>query len=257
MHSLPGVETDQFTYQSRYGRDDIEPYPGVKAFLFLEGDADHPSDPVEASELAELLITHNIPVAILNACQSGMQVGDTETSLASHLMAAGVQVSLGMAYSVTVSAAELLMTTLYSELFKDTDLALALRRSRLELNNQKNRRAYFNQIIELEDWLLPVVYQNQPLKVRTREFTPEERQNFYERKAHAFPFPKPEYGFVGRDIDILEIEKRLLRVVDDQARNILLWCRVWVEPVRPPCYDTWGPGGGYQLYRSGILLRLR
>ena len=210
-HFNAGVEANRFLYQARYGREDIQPYDGLKAFLFLEGDAEHPCDPVEAGELADLLKTHQAPIAVLNACQSGMQVGVSETSLAAQLMTAGVQVALGMSYSVTVSAARLLMTTLYEELFRGADIAPALRRGRLELFNQKGRRAYFEQTIDLEDWLLPVVYQNQPARVETRDFTPEERQAHYERCARRFPFPEPLYGFVGRDLDILEIERRLLR----------------------------------------------
>jgi len=220
-HFNAGVEANRFLYQARYGREDIRPYDGLKAFLFLEGDAEHPCDPVEAGELADLLKTHQAPIAVLNACQSGMQVGVSETSLAAQLMTAGVQVALGMSYSVTVSAAQLLMTTLYEELFRGIDLAPALRRGRLELFNRKGRRAYFDQTIDLEDWLLPVVYQNQPARVETRDFTAEERQAHYERRARRFPFPEPLYGFVGRDLDILEIEKRLLRT-DPTPHNLLL-----------------------------------
>ena len=68
-----------------------------------------------------------------------------------------------MGYSVTVSAAELLMRTLYQKLFEHDDLSVAIRHARSELYNNKERRAYFDQNIDLEDWLLPVVYQNQPV----------------------------------------------------------------------------------------------
>jgi tetratricopeptide (TPR) repeat protein len=212
-----GLETDRLVYQTRYGRRDIQPYKGLKAFLFLEGPKEDQSDPVEAGELADLLITHQVPIAILNACQSGRQVGATETSLGSRLIQAGAQMVLAMAYSVTVSAAELMMRTLYDQLFAGHELPVAIRRARLELYNRKGRRAYFNQTIDLEDWLLPVVYQNQELRMAVRDFTPEERTAYFGRQAERYPFPEPTYGFVGRDLDILQIEKRLL-----SERNILL-----------------------------------
>lgn len=233
-----GIETDQFLYQTRYARKDFQPYEGKRAFLFLEGDAERPFDAVEADELAGLLISHQIPIVVLNACQSGMQVhrerqpgetgqaegdsrtvGTEETSLASRLMNAGVQVALGMGYSVTVSAAEQLMAHLYRALLAGQALDAALRGARLALYNAKTRRAYFNQRIDLEDWLLPVVYQNQPVTIPVRAFTTEESNAHYERRAHAFPFPEPTYGFVGRDVDILQIEKHLL------AQNNLLLVR--------------------------------
>jgi len=206
-------------YNERYGRSDIQPYEGVKAFLAFEGVEDTQVDRVEASELADLLVTHQVPVAILNACQSGKQIGESETSLGSRLMQAGVQLVLAMGYSVTVSAAELLMKTLYQHLFAGEELSAAIRHARTELYNHKARRAYFEQQIDLEDWLLPVVYQNQPVQVQPREFTPGERAAWFERKAEEQRYspPEPHYGFVGRDLDILEIERCLLL-----KRNLLL-----------------------------------
>ncbi len=212
-------EASRHLYNERYGRSDIQPYEGVKAFLAFEGAEGTQVDRVEASELADLLVTHQVPVAILNACQSGKQIGESETSLGSRLMQAGVQLVLAMGYSVTVSAAELLMQTLYQHLFAGEELSAAIRHARIELYNHKARRAYFEQQIDLEDWLLPVVYQNQPVQVQPREFTPGERAAWFERKAEEQRYnpPEPHYGFVGRDLDILEIERRLLL-----KRNLLL-----------------------------------
>jgi CHAT domain len=215
-----GQEANRYVYNPRYARGDIQPYEGVKAFLAFESEqGDNKSDLVEASELASLLVNHQIPITILNACQSGKQIGASETSLGSRLMQAGVQLVLAMGYSVTVSAAELLMKTLYQHLFAAEDLSIAICHGRAELYNNKERNAYFDQKIDLEDWLLPVVYQNQPVKLQPRDFTAEERSSWFERKAEGERYtpPEPTYGFVGRDIDILQIEKRLLA-----RRNILL-----------------------------------
>ncbi len=212
-----GAESDRYTYQARFGREDLQRYDGRKRFLLLEGERDARAHLVEAGELADLLVTHQVPIAILNACQSGKQVGATETSLGSRLMQAGTQTVLAMGYSVTVSAAELLMRTLYGQLLADAELPAAIRRARLELYNSKGRRAYFNQTVDLEDWLLPVVYQRQEPRLAMREFTPEEQAAYFEREARRYHFPAPTYGFWGRDLDILQIEKRLLA-----RRNLLL-----------------------------------
>ena len=219
-------QADRFLFQARYGRRDIEPYTGFKAFLALEGDKDGQADPVEAQELADLLISHQVPIVILNACQSGKQLrgeGDDpetetrETSLGSRLMSAGVQMVLAMGYSVTVTAARILMTILYQQLFDQKGLSAAILRGRLELFNRKSRRVYFDQEIDLEDWLLPVVYQNQEQVIETRPFTPEENAAYYDRQARRYKAPQVTYGFLGRDLDILQIEKRLLT-----RRNLLL-----------------------------------
>lgn len=210
-------QANHYVYQPRYGRPDLKPYEDEKAFLFFEQEQGHKADPVEASELAALLISHQIPIAILNACQSGKQIGASETSLGSRLMQAGVQLVLAMGYSVTVSAAESMMQALYQQLFANRELSSAICAARQELYNQKKRRAYFNQAIDLEDWLLPVVYQNQPQSLHVRPFTPAESSAYYKKIADRYNPTHPGYGFVGRDLDILQIEKSLLT-----RRNILL-----------------------------------
>ena len=133
--------------------------------------------------------------------------GASETSLGSRLMQAGVQLVLAMGYSVTVSAANCSCARSTATLCRarafDGD-----RRARHELYNRKERRAYYNQIIDLEDWLLPVVYQNQA-QLEVRPFTPEESKAYMKGKHSRYAPPQPSYGFVGRDLDILQIEKRL------------------------------------------------
>ena len=219
-------EAKTFLFQTRYGRADIQPYKGRKAFLFFESEVPGKLDLAEAGEIANLLINHRIPITVLNACQSGKQVGDSESSLASRLLEAGVQTILAMGYSVTVSAAALMMETFYRQLFAEEDLSVAIRRARKELFNQKGRRAYFNQQIDLEDWMLPVVYQSggamAESPITLREFAIDEEVEFYEHQARMHDWPEPTYGFVGRDLDILRIEKRLLCERNGKPSNLLL-----------------------------------
>ncbi len=233
-----GVEKSRYFYQRGYGLDDLEAYEGVKAFLFFEGENKGKAVPVEAAELTALLTGKNIPVCILNACQSGKQIRldkteeieenkitvgkgarlqySNETSLSSRLLQAGMQMVVGMSYSVTVSAAKLMIKELYGQLFNNQPITEAIRLSRLELYNNKQRQAYFNEIIDLEDWLLPVVYKNQPVNFNLREMTPEETDKYYTDLEQSYRFPLPIYGFVGRDLEILKIEKSLLK------HNVLL-----------------------------------
>ncbi len=213
-----------------YGRGDLQPYDGYRAFLAFNGAEVGQSDLVADEHIAALLQSHQIPLAILNACQSGMQVGEQETSLGSRLMTAGVQMVLAMGYSVTVSAAELLMRHLYEHLLATKQPHQAFRRARLELYNHKPRRAVFNQQINLEDWLLPVVYQNHDVaELPIIPFAnPAEAEAHYAAQASRYRAPELNYGFFGRDVDILAIENRLLghEGADvpsaDGARNMLL-----------------------------------
>ncbi|MEI6430379.1 MAG: CHAT domain-containing protein, partial [Pseudanabaena sp. ELA607] len=212
---------DALTFKQRYGRTQIAAYSGVKAFLVLEGNEDGEEDLVEATELADLLTGKRIPVCMLNACQSGKQLGSEaaadqgadyrETSLGSRLMAAGMQMVVAMGYSVTVTAAKVMMAAVYEQIFKKKLLEDAVRLGRRELFNQKDRKAYFDYEIPLEDWLLPVVYGTQQVNLNLREFTPNEKETYAIEKYKKYKFQQSEYGFVGRDLDILKIEKALLR----------------------------------------------
>jgi tetratricopeptide (TPR) repeat protein len=264
-----GVKRNRYTYQARWGRNDIQPYEGVKAFLFFDGESKGKADPVEAGELANLLTGKGIPVCILNACQSGKQVknptpaspplpaseeglilasvptlaseeglilaplftplsasgeglgvgsleNSRETSLGSRLMTAGMQMVVAMGYSVTVSAARLMMEQVYQNLFAGKEITEAIRLGRRELFNNKTRKAYFNINIDLEDWLLPVVYSNQRVNLNLQSFRAEEEEAYFEKLGNLYQYTPPEYGFIGRDLEILKIEKALFR------HNILL-----------------------------------
>ena len=196
------------------------------------------ADPVEAGELARLLLQHQVPIAILNACQSGMQVGDRETSLGSQLLGGGIQTVLAMGYSVTVTAAELLMQRLYEQLFGGAELGDAICAGRLALYNRKGRRGSYNQVVDLEDWLLPVVYENQPQQLRTKDFTPAEEKAFYERQAAALPRaqggvrvcrPRPRHP--------------QHRAQAARANATCCSCTAWAARAKPRCCTTWGTGG--------------
>jgi len=229
-----GAKNNRYLFQARYGRGDIAPYEGEKAFLFLEGATQGKADPVEAQELADLLTSQGTPICILNACQSGKQASTTlslraggegggeeeiearETSLGSRLMTSGVQMVVAMGYSVTVTAAALMMEKLYGELFAERGIPEAIRLGRKALYNDKNRKVYFNQVVELEDWLLPVVYANKAVDLRLQPLSPEQEAAYYDREDARYRFTPPTYSFVGRDLEILKIEKALLR------HNVLL-----------------------------------
>lgn len=212
--------------QSRYERPDCQPYEGRKAFLFFETAELGQADPAEAQEIAELLQKHSIPIAILNACQSGKQTEDTESALGSRLLEAGVHTVVAMSYSVTIEAAALLMTELYRRLFNGTDLPRALCHARKALHDNKNRKAYYDQTIELEDWMLPVVYQNGEVQseppFKLRPFKSAEEIEYRMAQSKRYQAPMPTYGFFGRDLDILEIERKLLIPSEDMKHNILL-----------------------------------
>ena len=114
---------------------------------------------------------HRVPIAVLNACQSAKTGTDSEASLAEGLVAAGVPVAVGMAYSVTVSAAEKMMPVLYRQLVDGADVVDAAHTGRRQLFEERGRRAYFDQTLDLEDWVLPVVFRQHEVSTSLRPMT--------------------------------------------------------------------------------------
>jgi len=198
------------------------------SFVYLDSaEAENRADPIEATQLAQLLVQHQIPITILNTCESGKQVGIAETSLSGKFMEAGMPLVLAMRYRVTVGAATFFMKTLYQHLFgegewhnqSNHDIATAICYARKTLYNNKERRSTYNEPIELEEWIIPVVYQNTPTDLPLRDFRPDEQaqRNAYDaRTFHQNPAPPNQ--FIGRDLEILEIETQIAQ------HNILLIC---------------------------------
>jgi tetratricopeptide (TPR) repeat protein len=191
----------------------VEPFTGRRPFLFFETPDEGKAAAVPAAAVAGLLAEYRVPVAVMNACQSAMQDG-SEASLAQHLVAAGVPAAVGMAYSVTVSAAALAMPVLYGELARGAGPVAALHAARQALHDDPARRAYFDQDLDLEDWVLPVGFAQQPVPLQLRPMDEAEQAAFYQRQAAAGDEPATEYGFVGRDLDIQAAERRLLAAAD-------------------------------------------
>jgi len=111
------------------------------------------------------------------------------------------------------------MPVLYRQLAEGGELLGAIKSARRGLFDDRGRRAYFDQTLDLADWMLPVVFWQRPVTVRPRPPTSEEEAAIFEQRAVRETEPVPEYGFVGRDLDVQAIERRLLLSRD---RNELL-----------------------------------
>ncbi|WP_256788716.1 tetratricopeptide repeat protein [Frankia sp. AvcI1] len=208
----------QWAAEGLFLRRRFEAFDGEQGFLFFETARDGDAEPVPAGAVAGLLAEHRVPVAVVSACQSAMQHGD-EASLAHRLVEAGVPTTVGMAYSVTVSAAARAIPALYGRLAAQADPVAAVHVARRRLFEEPARQAYFNEELTLEDWMLPVLYRQRPVDLRLREMTGPESERFYARQAAVADEPATEYGFVGRDLDVQTVERRLLL---DDVRNVLL-----------------------------------
>lgn len=106
-----------------------------------------------------------------------------------------------MSYKITAKAAAQFTTQLYASLISGEEIGGSVHSARSRLYKDKERRGRFGHAVDLEDWVVPVVYKSQDTTLSSVFFMS--------------PEPEPEPKFVtdlslyGRDNDILGIEMRL------------------------------------------------
>ena len=188
---------------------------GPQGRLVFE-DANGDPDPKSARDLSALLYEYAVPAVVLNACQSGMlgsEAGDAFASVATALLQSGMRSVVAMAYSLYVSGAQVFLPAFYRRLFEAGSVAEAVRAGRQEMLAHKDRVCARGRY-PLEDWLLPVLYQQDPFdfgfvaqaSACSSGLQPAVSHLPAEIRDHRDP-----YGFIGRDGPILEMERALHR----------------------------------------------
>ncbi len=112
---------------------------------------------VSASALAGVVCAGQVPVVVLNACQSGAIGKELEAAVATALLEAGCQSVVAMAYSVYAVAAAEFMVDFYDALFTGVTVSKAVTAGRWRLF-QRDRRPSPKGDLPLSDWLVPVHY---------------------------------------------------------------------------------------------------
>src|SRR5580658_533935 len=136
---------------------------GPQGSLIFE-DANGEPDPKSARDLSALLYEYAVPAVVLNACQSAMmdtKAGDAFASVATALLQSGMRSVVAMSYSLYVSGAQVFLPAFYRRLFEVGSVAEAVRAGRQEMLAHKDRVCARGRY-PLEDWLLPVLYQQDP-----------------------------------------------------------------------------------------------
>jgi len=199
--------------EGRSGEGMGERFAGGEGCLVFEKAGGGPDDKT-GEQVSAVLRDYQVPVAVLNACRSAM-VGagadDPFASVAASMIKAGIRSVVAMSYSLYVSGAEQFMPAFYGRFFETGSVAEAVRVGRLQMFANKERVCRRGRF-ELEDWLLPVLYQQRPADF---SFAKEAKREEGRREAKVFAEAKEEqespYGFVGRDGAILELERAIRR----------------------------------------------
>ena len=187
-------------------------FQGPKGKLVFETDEGN-EDPITAEKLSTLLKEYAVPGVVLNACQSAMVSGDSRdpfSSVATALLRAGMQDVVAMAYSLYVSGAQQFLPAFYRRLFEDGSMAVAVRAGRQEMWKNDKRTCVRGQY-PLQDWLLPVLYQQNPFNFSFVTDAPEKYEPRESKLPEDLRREKNPYGFIGRDSAILELERAVRR----------------------------------------------
>jgi tetratricopeptide (TPR) repeat protein len=170
-------------------------------------------DPIAAEKLSALLKECAVPGVVLNACQSAMVGSDSSdpfSSVAMALLRSGMRDVVAMAYSLYVSGAQHFLPAFYRRLFEAGSMAVAVRAGRQQMW-QHDQRTCVRGKFPLQDWLLPVLYQQDPLNF---SFATELREKAVPRASRLpedLRREKNPYAFIGRDSALLEMERAMRR----------------------------------------------
>jgi tetratricopeptide (TPR) repeat protein len=182
---------------------------GAEGQLIFEKN-DGTADPVSAGQLQELFTSHLVSGVVLNACQSAMIGPEAESafaSIAAALLASGVPSVVAMSYTLYASGAHELVPAFYRRLLESGRFGEAVRWGRDCMRAQPGRVCSRGRF-ELEDWIIPVLYQDAPVEVPL--VAPRARPV---RDSHLPPDLRPdtEHGRppLGRDGPILALERAL------------------------------------------------
>ena len=187
---------------------------GKQGHLFFEPEDDSESRPVSGGELGELLKDAGVPVVLLNACQSGMTSESAPFgSVGQQILAAGAQGAVAMGYSVYVDTAVRFMTHLYQGLVNGQTLSQAVTAARMQLWSDPMRPTVRGKV-EMHDWPVPTLFEAsevQPFRPKGQKEISVDVASISGEQTRAgaeVDLPdEPDYGFIGRDSLILELER--------------------------------------------------
>jgi tetratricopeptide (TPR) repeat protein len=194
-------QADSNTVQTQYGTS------GEGVLVFEDNDGK--PEIVTAREIAQYLTDCRVPVFILNACKSGQAGEEAFSSVAGQLVKLGAKGVVAMAYSVYATAAKHFMGRLYGELVRGQDIASAVAAGRKSMSIEKQRPSPKG-LLPLQDWLVPVLYQQEPCRPFRPKAVPDDLWEDGDDAEAMLAVDLPEvsgYGFIGRDYDILCLER--------------------------------------------------
>jgi len=178
---------------------------------------------IDAAEIAKALHGVRVPLFILDACQSAVTEKDPTASVAGQLLAGGVASVIAMSHSVLVETAKRFVTAFYNSVLRGERIGQAMLAGQRALQRDTFRAKTFAGDFHLQDWFVPVLYQEEfdPQLVAEVPAAEVQRQKAKEAVSRLGTLPAvPEQTFVGRSRELLYAERMLrLPTIPDPVTN--------------------------------------
>ena len=162
--------------------------------------------------LGSLLRDHRIPLVFLDACQTA-QAEQASESVASELLKVGVASVVAMSHSVLVETARRFVEVFYDSLARGARVGDAMLAGQRQLKDNTFRGRIFGAgELRLEDWFVPVLYQEkddpQLFKSTPTKQTQEDFKTALAARIGDLPLAA-ETGFIGRSRELLALQRLL------------------------------------------------
>jgi len=170
------------------------------------------SHSVPANEIAGVVRDHRVPLFFLDACQTAKTEADPSASVAGKLLESGVASVAAMSHSVLVDTTRRFVSEFYPALLSGKRVGQAMLAGQRALKANTFRGKVFTGELHLQDWFVPVLFQEEQDLPLIREVPAARVQAIFARQqelALGEVPDEPDYGFVGRSRELLKAERAL------------------------------------------------
>jgi tetratricopeptide (TPR) repeat protein len=168
---------------------------------------------IDANDIAVMMRDHRIPLVFLEACQTAKIEEDPTASVAASLLKEGVSSVVAMSHSVLIETTKRFVQAFYNKLAHGARVGSAMIAGQLDLIGNTYRGKIMGAgELHLQDWFVPVLYQEEQDLQLVTTVPPSEVQKLQKQQRQLsfgyLPEPPP-HTFVGRSRELLALERLL------------------------------------------------
>ncbi|KAK3370978.1 hypothetical protein B0T24DRAFT_531291, partial [Lasiosphaeria ovina] len=183
------------------------------AYLYFDHPQENRKVAVDADRVGRLLQTHQVEIAVLNACESARANAGDDANIAKVFYRHGVYNVLAMSFKVSSHAAEIFLGSFYhSLLVLGQPFWQAAATARVASRESPTRHARFGLDVSVTDWFIPVTYSS-GVDIQVVQ---HENDKPTEQDASCYPKISPAHidgdgpsQVFGREFDLLRLEKAI------------------------------------------------